>query len=265
MNTIYRIRDTYRFADRLFQNYSYDVSHGIQHAMDVSKYAKDILDFDSSCVNQKKEKKEKKEIKEKKEKKELAIVCSLLHDTIDKKYSPETVENRIHRVQQFLRQDLNYSPETVFHIMRVLQTMSYSRTVHNCSVFLPPLWTFYDDNNPQKEKWVPIYHAVRQADLLTSYDIERMLSYKYYQIEEFEKSMDFIIEDTKNMYETRVMSLTEIPNLFPSLWAFNEAKRLSKHCGIMMDILEKERSTLIAPFQFSKYRILDSTSFKNLL
>ena len=255
MNTIYRIRDTYRFADRLFQNYSYDVSHGIQHAMDVSKYAKNILDFESSSFD--------KESKQKKEMKEMAIVCSLLHDTIDKKYSPETVENRIHRVQKFLRQDLSYSPETVFHIMRVLQTMSYSRTVQNCSVFLPPLWTFYDDDH-EKQKWVSIYHAVRQADLLTSYDVERMLSYKYYQIEQFEKSMDFIIEDTKNMYETRVMSLTEIPNLFPSVWAFHEAKRLSKHCGIMMDILEKERSTVTAPFQFSKYRILDSTSFKNL-
>uniref|UniRef100_A0A6C0D040 HD/PDEase domain-containing protein n=1 Tax=viral metagenome TaxID=1070528 RepID=A0A6C0D040_9ZZZZ len=245
--SLQRIRDTYQFSKKVFDNYGYDRSHGIGHAVDVTKYANDIFEFHTMNNPN------KKKIKE------IIIVCSLLHDTIDKKYSPETTEFRTKCVQRFLLHDLEYEPLVVMNIMRIMKTMSYSLTVHNCSSFHPPLWIKKEDEKEKKSRlypWSLIYHTVRQADLLTSYDVERMLSYKYYNID---KNISFVLEDTKEMFETRISSLTTIPDLFPSSWALTESKRLLKICGIMMDILMKDQISIVAPFQFSKYRTLENS------
>ena len=272
-SSIHRIQDTYQFSKKVFLDYGYDSSHGIGHAMDVTKFANDIFEFDVKHLEYSEEKKNKV--------KEIIFVTSLLHDTIDKKYSPGTTQFRMKSVERFLLHDLEYSPLMVKNIMRIMNTMSYSLTVKNCSEFHLPSWITKDDfihkddynkdvynkedqtskyprypnyHNHSKYPWKWIYHTVRQADLLTSYDVERMLSYKFYNIN---KNMSFVLQDTKDMFQTRIASLTTIPGLFPSLWAFTESKRLFKLCGIMMDIIEKEKLSIVAPFQFSKYRTLD--------
>lgn len=246
--SLQRIRDTYQFSKKVFEYYGYDRSHGLGHAVDVTKYANDIFEFHSGTNNNL----NKKKIKE------IIIVCSLLHDTIDKKYSPETTQFRTKCVQRFLLHDLEYEPLVAMNIMRIMKTMSYSLTVHNCSSFHPPLWIKKEEEKRNESilyPWGLIYHTVRQADLLTSYDVERMLSYKYYNID---KNISFVLQDTTDMFETRISSLTTIPDLFPSSWAFAESKRLLKICGIMMDILIKERVSIVAPFQFTRYRTLDT-------
>lgn len=264
-SSIHRIQDTYQFSKKVFLDYGYDSSHGIGHAMDVIKFAKDIFEFDVKHLEYSEEKKNTV--------KEIIFVTSLLHDTIDKKYSPGTTLFRMKSVERFLLHDLQYSPLMVKNIMRIMNTMSYSLTVKNCSEFHLPSWitkdVYQDDNkedqtskysrypnyhNHSKYPWKWIYHTVRQADLLTSYDVERMLSYKFYNINQ---NMSFVLQDTKDMFQTRIASLTTIPGLFPSLWAFTESKRLFKLSGIMMDIIEKEKLSIVAPFQFSKYRTLD--------
>jgi hypothetical protein len=237
----------------VFLDYGYDSSHGIGHAMDVTKFANDIFEFDVKHWEYSEEKKNKV--------KEIIFVTSLLHDTIDKKYSSGTTMFRMKSVERFLLHDLEYSPLMVKNMMRIMKTMSYSLTVKNCSEFHPPLWiTNKEDETsnysqypqypqyllqyPQYPQyllqypWEWIYHTVRQADLLTSYDVERMLSYKFYNIN---SNMSFVLQDTKDMFQTRIASLTTIPGLFPSVWAFTESKRLFKLCGIMMDIMEKEK------------------------
>lgn len=272
----HKITQTYHFADRLFQYYGYDDSHAIGHSCDVVKYARDILHFQpsisptlniSNMSNISIMSKKINVIEN-----EATLLCSFLHDTIDSKYSPETVPFRTRYVRNFLLYDLDYSPSVVKNMMRVMDTISYSKTICN-STFIEPPWLLSSlstlssfpahkgvDNNinntPHEINWSLVFHTVRQADLLTSYDVERMLQYKYYHLE---MSLEEVIDDVFLMFSTRIASLHRVAGLFPSSWAWNESQRLYKLCGIALDILEKEKSSVL-PYHFSKFRILDSLS-----
>jgi hypothetical protein len=223
--------------------YNMDDSHNDVHAVDVARFAYQILNSNNISYP----------IMEK------TLVCSLLHDTIDKKYilQPELVEKEKRKLHRFLHWDLGYTRKESSTLVTLMDQTSYHKTVQNGSFQIPDLVMDICENDPSL---LEIYHAVRQADLLTSYDVERMLLYKYYRLFHETTNNDEKIRsvylDTQQMYQERVQPLNSIPGIFPSPVAKSLSEKLQQDCSILLHILDTEWRNLYSPSQFRRFRLL---------
>lgn len=219
--------------------YNYDRSHNIIHSMDVLKFTHMIMDNHPSAIPNVRDE---------------VYVTGMLHDMIDRKYRDP--EDAYKDVNDFILNELNFSPEQASFMMLSMSTMSHSKTVID-DRFKEPEWVM-DPWTPSK--YVFLWHCVRQADLLASYDIERMLSYKYYKVD---NCIQNVIDDTLKTYENRILKLRSIPRLFPSFWAKQESARLEIKSNELIEKLKSERRNITDPKQFQKFRLLGD--YKNVV
>ena len=224
--------------------YKVDDSHNHMHAMDVARLANKILPVNDNTITPR--------IHEK------VMVCALLHDTIDHKYlvTEQAREREQRDLSRFLRETLEYSSRESQQLQTIMTDMSYSKTVVKGQFILPESIQKADSETRD------IYHLVRQADLLSSYDVERMLQYKYHRLftEEdnprMENRMKRVYEDTVQTFTNRIQPLLSIPGLFPSPAAQHTAETLYRDCVIKMSLLERDWVNLYSPRQFRLYRVL---------
>ncbi len=90
--------------------------------------------------------------------------CSLLHDLIDPKYSDFSIEVETHLKKYHSKHD-------VYFMMKIMKTMSYSKIVSPQGTIHYPQWIY---NSP----FATSFHITREADLLSSYNIARMIEYR---------------------------------------------------------------------------------------
>lgn len=124
-----------------------DESHGLSHSMNVLHYSNQIY---QSLVPLHSFLKPQKPV---------IYTAALIHDMCDKKYIVE--QDGINEIQSFLTYKLSQSE--IGAIENIISTMSYSKVKKQ--------------GYPNLGDYQMAYHIVREADLLTAYDIDRSIIY----------------------------------------------------------------------------------------
>jgi HD superfamily phosphodiesterase len=161
-----------RFIQTTTFKYNIDESHGISHSMNVLYYTNQIyqslLPLHSKLHDQ-----------------EIVIFTSaLIHDMCDKKYIKEN--EGLQQIQSFLTYKIS-KPE-ISAIEKIITTMSYSKVKK--------------EGYPILDDYQIAYHIVREADLLSAYDIDRSIIYHLH------KSPGNFIDSYKNardLFDNRVL------------------------------------------------------------
>ena len=190
----------FNFITRTCTKFSIDESHGLKHSMDVFKYSQRIVDNEIKI----------QPILE--DQKRVIYTSALLHDMCDNKYMDET--HGLNRIREFITLGLNYDIKEVETICKIISTMSYSKVKKN--------------GFPTMDKYQSAYHIVREADLLTAYDIDRCIVYNMNCCnEEYTQS----ITDACNLYQVRMGKHIK-DNLFVTSTGLSIAKDLESDANL---------------------------------
>lgn len=87
-------------------------------------------------------------------------------------------------------------------VMEIITSMSYSQIVKPDGTVHYPYWLSTDKND-----WKDVFHIARESDLLTSYDIKRMIHYKCEKLQ-FIYSND-IFQDVLDTVDRRMSKMIE--------------------------------------------------------
>ena len=141
------INKAFNYVIYTSKKYNIDESHSLKHSMEVFHYANKI--YDSEVVkypflnNQK----------------EIITLSAILHDMCDKKYMNK--EEGLHDINTYMK---DYTPPCVLEVVsNIISTMSYSTVKVN--------------GYPDLGEYQLAYHIVREADLLSAYDMDRCIIY----------------------------------------------------------------------------------------
>jgi len=191
--------DSYRLAQRLGQSHKIDDSHNHRHSKEVLFWACAILRGEASFSER-----------------ELLMIgnCCLLHDLIDHKYTNCTDD-----VASHLR--LYHPDYEVERMLLIMNSMSYSKIVSPDGMVDMPL---------EHDR---VFHVVREADLLSSYNIARMVEYRLHN---FDMSDDEIRKDVCHLYRNRMATLVDM-DLF--------ATRSGRQIARSLDLLGRLRLPLL--------------------
>jgi len=191
-----------RLVRQLSSYYRIDQSHNDHHSREVLFWCNDLLraerrTYPFSYIK-------------------IIAQSSILHDMIDHKYStdPSKIWDYLCAVN---------TPQEAMVVMNIISTMSYSKTLINGRVQFPE-WI-------QKDKeYETAYHTVRQADLLSSYNLARMVEYR--QARNMSEAM--IRKEVVEMYEDRMARLVE-NDLFVTDHARERAGQLDAISRLKLD------------------------------
>jgi len=136
-----------RFIQLTSKKYNIDESHGLSHSMNVIHYSNEIY---KSLVTVHSKLKEQESV---------IFTAAGIHDMCDIKYMSPI--DGISEIQSFLTYKLK--PIEISAIKDIITTMSYSKVK--------------TDGFPELGEYQMAYHIVREADLLTAYDIDRSIIY----------------------------------------------------------------------------------------
>ena len=190
----------FHYVVQTSQKYNIDESHALKHSMDVLHFSNQI--YQSELL----------ENKFLKEQKEIIFVSSILHDMCDKKYMNEQIG--IQEMRDYMQ---NYVEEPkLFVVSDIISTMSYSKVKKY--------------GYPQLEMYQNAYHIVREADLLSAYDLDRCIIYqmmheKYSYTESLQVAID--------LFHTRILRYIE-DDLFVTSYSKKKAAEL--HVKALKDI-----------------------------
>jgi hypothetical protein len=127
--------------------YGIDESHSTLHSMNTLIHASNMLRDEMQT---------KPELKSQER---LIHTCALLHDMIDHKYvEPKPA---MLRLRTYFRDD--FSQAEMDTVEKIITTCSYSKVQKN--------------GYPRLDEYQTAYHIVREADLLSSYDFDRTMTY----------------------------------------------------------------------------------------
>jgi hypothetical protein len=173
MNLANVINYSLKFVIETSKTSNIDESHALKHSLDVLKYARKIYNYevDNNDII----------------KNHLNIICcsAIIHDMCDKKYMNE--ELGIINIQNYMKQYI--SKKELDIVLRIVKYMSYSKVRLN--------------GYPDLGEYQLAYHIVREADLLSAYDIDRCIMYQMtINNNDFVSSLPIAID----LYENRVLN-----------------------------------------------------------
>jgi len=179
------------FVKEKSQLYNIDLSHNLHHSQQVKELGFFIAEKDYHLNNRQNE---------------ILYLACMLHDMCDPKYTPQV--QAILDVSNFLVKKCCVSMLTHDAVMEIITSMSYNQVVKPDGTVQYPYWLA-----TEKSGWGKVYHIVRESDLLTSYDLKRMVHYKCEKLQ-FAYSSD-ILQDVLDTVDVRMSKLIE-KNLFIS-------------------------------------------------
>lgn len=158
------------------KEFNIDESHALKHSIDVFNNANKIYDF------------ELKNNRFLENQKEIIQISAILHDMCDKKYMDEKIG--VQNINNYMKDFINSEDLSV--ISNIMSTMSYSKVKKN--------------GYPNLEKYQLAYHIVREADLLSAYDVDRCLIYQImHEKYNYVDSLRFVVD----LFENRVLKYRE--------------------------------------------------------
>lgn len=178
-----------RFVKKISEIYDVDESHNHIHSRHVLHYATEIM---------------KKKPHLTQHQVLLVSLGSMLHDIVDEKYIHQSVHDQIlHSAFSFILSD--HDSKTFDTPLRLfMKNMSFSKTVHThpksrrLMFILPDTLTGHPD--------LECYHVIRQADLLSSYNIKRTILYRQHK-SGYQKSDSYVMDETMELFQNRMWKL----------------------------------------------------------
>lgn len=194
------ILSSYRFAKKMGESVGMDESHNHIHGKEVLFWATDILPRNMSMNHRR-----------------MVGHCALLHDLIDPKYVIVDATRRVeaHLMETETRGDTE-------DMMTIMKTLSYRKTRHGF-----PGWL---ETRPQLS---PVFHTVREADLLSSFNLARMVWYRQ-ALGGF--TQEKIREEMRELFEERMGRLME-RGLFVSERGRTRAGQLEALARLRMEVV----------------------------
>lgn len=214
--------------------------HGIKYKIDESHneiHSKEVLYYGAELI-----KDEKLSDVEKK----ILILGCLFHDVVDKKYlHPNDNPQELLKEMLF---EIEQDVEIIKYTTLFINNISYSKTVildeHYEPCFVEP--DFLHNHTHRK-----MYHYIRNADLLSSYNLRRAFLYHYYKYPNL--PFEEIVKDVITLYYNRMKKLRS--NKILSLE--------NKQCDLLSQQLEKECDYRIKTFL--SYSLYDAIIHFNML
>jgi hypothetical protein len=172
--------------------YKIDESHGIKHSMEVYGFAKKIYEseFEKNCYLEKQ--------------REIIYMAAIGHDMCDKKYMDE--KEGILRYKKYLSEFM--TSDNLEIMGKIIGTMSYSKVKAN--------------GYPKLGEYQLAYNIVREADLLSAYDIDRSIMYTMHR-DNSEYSV--ALREALNLFDSRVFTMKQ-ERLFTTNYSKNESLKL---------------------------------------
>lgn len=194
------INNAFHYVSKTSILFNIDESHGLKHSMEVFHLANKIY---------------KSEVKESpflENQEDIIYASAILHDMCDKKYMVE--KNGIVMMNNYMNNYMSKSKLDV--VTNIISTMSYSTVKLN---------GFPDLNEYQLS-----YHIVREADLLSAYDIDRCIIYSM----KVEK-LDYIesLKRAIELFDNRVLKYRS-DKLFKTQYSKNLSLKL--HNKALIDV-----------------------------
>lgn len=229
-----------KFVEEKSQYYNIDMSHNLHHSLQVKEIGFVIAERDHHLNTRQKE---------------ILYLSCMLHDMCDAKYVPRV--QGILDVSNFMRNQCGVSMLTHDAVMEIITSMSYSQIVKPDGKVEYPMWLFTEHNG-----WGEVFHIARQADLLTSYDMKRMVHYKKEKLGFF-YSCD-IYQDIVDTVGARMNGLLE-KGLFLSPTAIKIAKQWHQElCADVEALTEDDVYPIfykpLEPLEHFQQRVLDASA-----
>jgi hypothetical protein len=188
------INAAFRYVIDTSKHYNIDESHSMKHSMEVFSYANSIykseLDKNPFLLEQQ----------------SLIYAAAIGHDMCDKKYMDES--EGINKYKTYMEPFLNSNDLDTMG--SIISTMSYSKV--RVKGF------------PDLGEYQMAYHIVREADLLTAYDVDRSIIYKMYCNN---WTYTDALKETLKLFETRMFTMRS-DNLFITSYSKKESLKLHK-------------------------------------
>jgi HD superfamily phosphodiesterase len=200
----------FKFITATCNLYKIDESHGVRHSMDILRISKNIVDEEmNKCpylLN----------------KEHIIYTSALLHDMCDDKYFKNN--DGKDNVFNFLKEN-NYAENDIDDIMRIINTMSYSKVKK---------YGYQFKENESKE-FIKMYHIVRESDLLCAYEVERCLLYDLYM-----RNNPFTasFKRADELFQVRMFKHFD-DNLFTTKYALREGRKMHKDAQERLDEIKK--------------------------
>lgn len=183
-----------------------DESHSLKHSMDVYNLANKI--YSSEVTNNPHLERQK----------DIICVSAILHDMCDKKYMNE--KEGMDMIKNYMGNYMDINKLDI--IENIITTMSYSKVKIN--------------GFPQLGEYQLAYHIVREADLLSAYDIDRTIIYSLY-VENLD--YDKAVERTIKLFESRMLRYRS-DDLFVT--KFSKLESLKRHIKSIEDIQDLKKT-----------------------
>ena len=186
------INSAFNYVIQTSKFYSIDESHALKHSMEVFHLTNKIYESEIS----------KNPFLE--EQKDIIYASSILHDMCDKKYMEE--KEGLLKINDFMK---DYMTDKKLDILtKIISTMSYSKVKIN--------------GFPVLNEYQLAYHIVREADLLSAYDVDRCIIYSM-----MVEKLNYInsITRTINIFENRVLKYRD-DKLFVTDYSINLSRIL---------------------------------------
>jgi hypothetical protein len=193
LSLINLINRGFRYVVETSEVYKIDESHALKHSMEVYGLAKKI--YNSELIQNPYLETQQ----------EIIYMSAIGHDMCDKKYMNE--KEGILQYQNYLTEQLRPNDSEVMG--KIIGTMSYSKVKVN--------------GYPNLEEFQLAYHIVREADLLSAYDIDRCVIYGMY-VEKLE--YDAALKRAIQLFESRILKYRS-DNLF--ITQYSKKKSLKLH------------------------------------
>jgi HD superfamily phosphodiesterase len=175
--------------------YNIDSTHGLPHSLNTFYYAKSLWDSEPRGSTRFEK---------------VVYASALLHDMCDSKYMDK--EKGVEELRECMK-GFQMTAEEVDSVLQIVSTMSYSYVMKNG---IPDLGELQE-----------AYTIVREADLLTSYDVERSILFHLHKLPD--KSFHQAFINAEELFQTRVFLLRQKGH-FQTEWGKQEAQKLEELC-----------------------------------
>ena len=205
LSLIHLINLGFRYVIKTSDYYKIDESHALKHSIEVFNFAKKI--YESELI----------ENPYLETQKEIIYMAAIGHDMCDKKYMIE--EEGITNYKNFLSDQMK--PNDIEIMGKIIETMSYSKVkIHGY---------------PNLNEYQLAYHIVREADLLSAYDIDRCIIYGIYV-----EKLDYYtaLKRAIELFEKRVLTYRS-DNLFITKFSQHESLKMHEKAIQELDFLKK--------------------------
>lgn len=183
--------------------YNIDESHSLKHSMEVFDFSKKI--YDKEIITYPFLSKQK----------EIIYTAAIGHDMCDKKYMDE--KEGIREYQDYLSAFMTSNDLEIMG--KIIGTMSYSKVKSN--------------GFPNLGEYQMAYHIVREADLLSGYDIDRCIIYNMYK-----EKTDYYnsLLCAFNLFDNRVLKMID-DKLFTTEYGKKESLELHNKAKLTIESL----------------------------